>query len=213
MPLDFDEDFFIAQEKVEELKGEFLNLDLDCDGTITIAELAKVLISMRGALKASDTDIKRALRQIDKNGDGILNLVEYYQTMQNCPHYNLVHRALVMRSSARQEFAKIDVDGSGYLEMDEIKQVLEAKTQHIWSSEQVEAILKKADRNRDGQINYDEFLSNVYGKLDDVDAFAKEATRKKRFSFKRRNRENGGGSMKKVAMKSHEEDEDLDLCM
>ena len=29
MPLDFDEDFFIAQEKVEELKGEFLNLDLD----------------------------------------------------------------------------------------------------------------------------------------------------------------------------------------
>ena len=116
---------YISEEKIEELKAEFLNLDLDCDGTISITELAKVLISMRVRLKASDTEIKRALRQFDSNGDGEINLVEYYQTMRNCPHHNLVHRALVMRSSARQEFLNIDVDGSGYISEDEIKQVID----------------------------------------------------------------------------------------
>ena len=178
---------YLSEEKIEELKAEFLNLDLDCDGTISITELAKVLISMRIRLKASDTEIKRALRQFDRDGDGEINLVEYYQTMRSCPHHNLVHRALIMRSSARAEFLKIDVDGSGYISMDEIKQVLESRTKTHWTNEQLEAVVKYADRNRDGQINYEEFLYGVYGKLDDILSVSK-AEERKRFSFKRRNR-------------------------
>ena len=172
------------EEQIEELKPEFLQLDLDRDGTISIIELARVLISMRGKLKASETEIKRALRQFDKDGDGEIDLIEYHQTMLNTPENNLVRRALVMRALARQDFRKIDVDGSGYISTYELKNVLQEKTRTIWSNEQIEAVVQTADRNKDGQLNYEEFLLTMYGKLDDIVPVFKFEGKRKRLSFK-----------------------------
>ena len=103
----------------------------------------------------SRSEIRRALRQFDKDGDGEIDLKEYHQTMLDTPENNLVRRALVMRALARQDFKEIVVDGSGYISTDELKRVIEAKTRITWSNEQVEAVVQHADKNNDGQINYE----------------------------------------------------------
>ena len=95
---------------------------------------------------------------MDANGDGTIDLNEYLANMKNRTDRHLIHRALVQRSTARKQFMKFDKDGSGYITMEEIKQVFEERTGGSVSIEEVQSVLKDADKNSDGKINYDEFL-------------------------------------------------------
>ena len=113
---------------------------------------------MRSTLKVSETEIKRVLKDIDKDGDGTINMKEYFANMKNKTNRHLIHRALVQRSTARKQFMKFDKDGSGYITMEEIKQVFEERTGGSVSIEEVQSVLKDVDKNSDGKINYDEFL-------------------------------------------------------
>ena len=148
----------LSEKEVQKLQKEFLELDGDGDGTITVEELGNVLRSMRSTLKVSETEIKRVLKDIDKDGDGTINMKEYFANMKNKTNRHLIHRALVQRSTARKQFMKFDKDGSGYITMEEIKQVFEERTGGSVSIEQVQAMLKDSDQNSDGKINYEEFV-------------------------------------------------------
>ena len=148
----------LTEEQIESMKGEFLTLDSDGDGTITIKELEKILLSMRNKLRCSERDIQHFLKDIDKNGDGEIDLREYHKIMKDKGNRDLIHRALVHRSSARKQFAKFDKDGSGYITEDEIRAGFMELTQCNMTTGQVETIIKNFDRNDDGNINYEEFV-------------------------------------------------------
>ena len=147
----------LSEKDIEKLQKEFLELDGDGDGTITVEEIGKVLRSMRTQLKVSESEIKRVLRDIDKDGDGVINMKEYFGNMKNKTDRHLIHRALVHRSKARKQFEKFDKDGSGFVTMEEIKQVFEERTGGAVTLAQVEEMLKGSDKNSDGKINYEEF--------------------------------------------------------
>ena len=148
----------LKEKDIEKLQQEFLELDTDGDGTISIEELGNVLRSMRGKLKVSESEIKRVLKDVDKDGDGNINVKEYFANMKNKTTRNLIYRALLQRSAARKQFAKFDKDGSGYITMEEVKQVFEERTGGEVSIEQVKEMLGESDKNNDGKINYEEFV-------------------------------------------------------
>ena len=148
----------LTEKEVQKLQKEFLELDGDGDGTITVKELENALRSMKSTLNVSGSEIKRVLKDIYRDGNGTIDLNEYFENMKNRTDRHLIHRALVQRSTVRRQFKKFDKDGSGYITMEEIKQVFEERTGGSVSIEQVESVLKDADKNSDGKINYDEFL-------------------------------------------------------
>lgn len=115
----------LKESKVKQMKQEFLNLDADGDGNISVAELRKVLFSMMGKLKVSEAEINQVLKDIDKDGDGTIDLQEYFANMENTTSKNLIHRALVQRSKSRKAFEKFDKDGSGYVTTEELMEVFE----------------------------------------------------------------------------------------
>lgn len=53
-----------------------------------------------------------------------------------------------------EAFASIDRDGSGYIDKDELREVLGDN----YASDQIEDIIHAADKNDDGRISYDEFF-------------------------------------------------------
>ena len=53
-----------------------------------------------------------------------------------------------------EAFQSIDRDGSGYIDKDKLKEVLG----ETCTAEQVDDIIKAADKNNDGRISYDEFF-------------------------------------------------------
>ena len=67
----------LTKEQIDKMKGEFKQLDMDGDGIISTDELAKVLRAMKKSLGVSESDIKRTLRDTDKNGDGKLTPQEF----------------------------------------------------------------------------------------------------------------------------------------
>jgi calmodulin len=148
----------LTKEQIEDVKNEFLLLDVDGNGTITVDELAWVLRSLKTELEASDEDIKRALKDIDRDGDGIINLEEYIKSRMYKTNRDLLHRALLTRSKIRKVFEKYDRDNSGYVTKDEIIEVLQTRTGVTVTLKQTGKFVQDADSDQDGKINYEEFV-------------------------------------------------------
>ena len=152
---------------INKMKEEFLELDFDGDGSVSTHELERVLYSLRIKLKLNDGDIKRLIKEIDKDGNGDVDLKEYRKYMKgntaslqgNTPlHMNLLYRALFQLSLIRKEFQKFDIDESGYITKDELLQVVMSRTGDHFSDDELEDIFKETDLNSDGKIDYEEFV-------------------------------------------------------
>ena len=148
----------LTKSQIEKLKIEFLKIDADGDGQVSRDELEAVLRSMRGKLKASEGDIKKALRDIDRDGDGIIDLKEYLSSRRNKTNRDLIHRALVQRLRIRKEFEHFDQDNSGFISKDELIQVLKSRGILQVTADQVDALLKYTDGDGNGKIDYEEFV-------------------------------------------------------
>ena len=146
------------EDNLRRLRKEFLQLDFDGDGQITTKDLGVVLRSMRTKLRATEGQNKRVLDDIDKDGDGTIEMKEYLKYMKNQTNKNLIFRALYYRSNIRREFLRYDVDGSGYITKDEFMHVIKVTMGGALSEHQFDTLFTESDYNSDGKINYEEFV-------------------------------------------------------
>ena len=62
------------------------------------------------------------------------------------------------------EFKELDKDGSGFLSRDEIKNALKRLYENIdlkLSDQDIQHLLDQADKNKDGKISIEEFMSLI----------------------------------------------------
>ena len=149
----------LKESKIQEMKNEFLKLDIDGDGSISVQELGNILRSMKGKLKVSEEEIEKVLKEIDNDKDGYIDVKEYFANMENSTSKNLIHRALVQRSKARKAFEKFDKDGSGYVTIDELLEIFDEFEEGTVSHQQFEELLSDCIKDEEGKIDYEEFLA------------------------------------------------------
>ena len=65
----------------------------------------------------------------------------------------------------KEEFDKLDVDKSGFLELEELKKVLKDRVPDV----QIFRGVKLADKNEDGKVSFQEFLNIVNSVEEDED--------------------------------------------
>ena len=148
----------LSKDKIAQYRNEFLLLDTDGDGTVSCAELANVLRTMRVKFKLTEGGINKMIKEIDKDGSGTITVEEYMNNMKDKTNKDCIHRALIQRSSIRRDFHKYDADGSGFITKDELKTVLKKRSKLDFSEHQIQEMLDEADLNSDGKINYEEFV-------------------------------------------------------
>ena len=148
----------LTSNQIEKIKVEFVKIDKDGDGQVSTKELESVLRSMRHKLKASEGDIKKALKEIDRDGDGIVDVHEYILSRKGKTNRDLIHRALVQRLRIRKEFERFDKDQSGFISKIELMQVLETRGIRQVTLEQINELLKEIDVDGSGEIDYEEFV-------------------------------------------------------
>ena len=146
----------LSREQVMLLKDEFLKLDQDGDGNISTDELEIVLRSMKRKLQATDDEILAAIKDIDINKDGYINLAEYYANQAHKTNRDLVHCALIQRSRIRKEFQRFDADNSGYISREELREVIVSRGVKL-TANQLNSLVHDLDKNEDGKIDYEEF--------------------------------------------------------
>jgi calmodulin len=138
----------LSKEQIAEFREAFEIFDYDGDGCITIKELGIVMRSL--GQNISETELIEMITELDENGDGVIEFKEFLflmtRKMKKAP---TEHEFLAA-------FKDFDKDGNGLISSHEFRIVM-TRLGHNLSEEQVEEMIREADEDNDGLINYEEF--------------------------------------------------------
>jgi len=143
----------LTEEQINEFKEAFSLFDKDGDGTITTLELGTVMRSL--GQNPTDAELQDMINEVDKDGNGEIDFPEFLSMMAK------KFRDTDSEEEIRQAFQVFDKDGNGYISATELKAVMESLGEKL-SDKEVDAMIKEADLDGDGGINYQEFV-NVSG--------------------------------------------------
>ncbi|KAK6131315.1 hypothetical protein DH2020_034944 [Rehmannia glutinosa] len=137
----------LSEEEIKGLRQMFNNMDTDSSGTITYDEL-RTGLSKLGS-KLSEAEIKQLMEAADVDKNGTIDYIEFITAT--------MHRhKLDKEENLFKAFRYFDKDNSGYITRDELRQ---AMTQYGMGDEAtIDEVLDDVDTDKDGKINYDEFV-------------------------------------------------------
>eukprot|EP00918_Siedleckia_nematoides_P105232 GHVU01229822.1.p1 GENE.GHVU01229822.1~~GHVU01229822.1.p1 ORF type:complete len:163 (+),score=34.18 GHVU01229822.1:46-534(+) len=153
-----------SEQQIGELRDAFNIFDKDGDGSITTDELHTVMMSLRQS--ASADDIREMIKQVDIDGNGTVDFEEFLKMMsrskvrlERCED---AHKK-TQEEEMRQAFRVFDIDGNGYIDATELRTTMNNLGECL-SEEDVKAMIREADTNGDGRIDYEEFIRMMYNK-------------------------------------------------
>ncbi|CAH1244826.1 TNNC2 [Branchiostoma lanceolatum] len=134
----------------------FRKVDKSKDNLINEKEL-KTALKELGLSPVSDKLIKCTMETFDKDKSGALNFEEFQALV------NQVEQAKGQLSSKMRDiFHTIDENGDGSLTPDELKSGLAAMGNHM-DDRVIDSMIKAADTDNDGRVNYEEFIKVMSG--------------------------------------------------
>ncbi|GMP44610.1 hypothetical protein CsSME_00013470 [Camellia sinensis var. sinensis] len=138
----------LSTEEIDGLKQTFNNMDTDGSGTITLEEL-KIGLSKLGS-KLNETEIAALMDAADIDKNGTIDYIEFISAT--------MHRhKLEKEEHLYKAFQYFDKDGNGFISREELRQ---AMTQYGMGDEAtIDEVLDDVDTDKDGNINYDEFVA------------------------------------------------------
>ncbi|GAB4828379.1 Calcium-dependent protein kinase 29 [Ancistrocladus abbreviatus] len=137
----------LSEDEIKGLRQMFNNIDTDRSGTITLEELKTGLARLGSRL--NEAEIQQLMDAADMDKSGTIDYMEFITAT--------MHRhKLEKEENLFEAFQYFDKDGSGFITRDELRQ---AMTQYGMGDEAtIDEILNDVDTNRDGRINYEEFV-------------------------------------------------------
>eukprot|EP00301_Raphidiophrys_heterophryoidea_P008749 c1317_g1_i1.p1 GENE.c1317_g1_i1~~c1317_g1_i1.p1 ORF type:complete len:150 (-),score=35.57 c1317_g1_i1:331-780(-) len=130
----------------KEYEDAFSVFDKNGDGSISISELEKVFTSL--GYKNSPEELRNMVKEVDKDGNGTIEFNEFCALMinnQNDPEQEI-----------REAFRALDTNQDGFISRKELRDGMRKLGMHL-SDAEIEEMIKQADIDGDGQINYQEF--------------------------------------------------------
>jgi calmodulin len=147
-----DDDF--PRDKHEECKEVFDLFDKDKDGAITQKEIADVLRTL-GANPTKE-EIEMIFKETDTDNSGKIEFEEFMDLFKSKISFPGLEEDLI------EAFRLFDREGSGTVSVQEFKHVMTTLGDAL-TDEEAEELLRKADIDEKGLINYDEFVKSIVG--------------------------------------------------
>uniref|UniRef100_A0A8D0G5Q7 Calglandulin n=1 Tax=Sphenodon punctatus TaxID=8508 RepID=A0A8D0G5Q7_SPHPU len=139
----------LTKEQIAEFKEAFLLFDKDGNGSVSTEELGTVMRSL--GQNPTEAELKDMIHEVDTDGSGTIDLPEFLSMMARTIRCSNSEEAI------RKAFQVFDRDGNGFVSAAELRHVM-TKLGEKLSEEEVNEMIKEADVDGDGQVNYEEFL-------------------------------------------------------
>ncbi|XP_055544043.1 calmodulin-beta-like [Wyeomyia smithii] len=140
----------LTAELIVELRDAFALFDTDGDGIITPKELGAVMRSLGRAI--TDRELAKQLKKMKTDRQGRIHF-EHFVAMMGRHNEEASHN----EEELREAFQIFDRDGNGLISVDELREALKMFGDEL-SEEELEQLMREADINCDGQIDYEEFV-------------------------------------------------------
>lgn len=140
----------LEPQLLEELKFTFEMFDKNGDGCITIRELETVLLA--SSQEWSQEDLQKQLDAYGAEGADSVSWEQFSSSFAVKPK-----PATDTNKQLLAAFKLFDEDNSGFVDVAELTYALTNLGGRPMLPEEVEQMLKGADTDKDGQLNYEEF--------------------------------------------------------
>jgi len=139
----------LTNEQIEEFKEAFLLFDRDNDGFITTKELGTVMRSL--GQSPTEHELQDMINEVDTDGSGTIDFPEFLQMMAK------KMKDIDSEEEITEAFRVFDKDGNGYISAAELRHVMTSLGEKL-TDDEVDEMIREADLNGDGQIDYEEFV-------------------------------------------------------
>ncbi|KAK7241694.1 hypothetical protein SO694_00070192 [Aureococcus anophagefferens] len=141
--------------------GSMMNYDKDGEHIkLTPQQIKKAFEHMGHKLTA--VEIADLFKRIDSDGNGEIEFDEFAQIMSEPARVCRRMQKDEWLESMRAAFASFDKDGSGSISVEELREVLVENLGQQVSDDELDRLVKLADANGDGEIDFDEFKALMH---------------------------------------------------
>jgi calcium-dependent protein kinase len=134
----------LTSEESAKVMEDFRQIDSNQTGTISMVELKDVLVKK---YNIADEEATKVFNSMDTNNDEQIHYSDFLAAM-------LTTRITLHNDLLQRTFKKFDTDGSGYITLDNLREVLG----DMAKGQDVSELLAEADYVKDGRISYEEFV-------------------------------------------------------
>ncbi|KAL3512481.1 hypothetical protein ACH5RR_025198 [Cinchona calisaya] len=142
----------LTQEQIAEFKEAFKLFDDDNTGCIATKHLGTVMRSL--GLNPTEAELQDMIDEVDPDVNETINFHHFLDLMAR------KIEETVSEDLLKEAFQVFDKDRTGFISAAELRQVLTTQGDKM-TDEEVDEMLKEADVDGDGQVNYAEFVKKI----------------------------------------------------
>ncbi len=153
----------LSKEEIQKYKAAFDMIDRDGEGSISAKELHRAMKNFGN--EKSLKEVKEMLSEFDSDHSGEVNFEEFVLFIQKTQEEDAGDEQQNEKTAQEKEedeilkaFQTFDKSGDGYLSCNEFRHIL-MNLGNQFTSKEVDEIFREADVNRDGHIDYKEFIA------------------------------------------------------
>ncbi|CAM6100341.1 unnamed protein product [Calypogeia fissa] len=136
---------------IDRFEEAFALFDKNGDGSINKSELGVVMASL--GQKLTETELEDMIDEVDADGNGMIEFSEFLKLVG-------IHRKVQRKhfeEEHREAFRVFDRDDSGWIDATELRTVMTRLGEEV-TDDEVAEMIREADFDGDGHINYEEFV-------------------------------------------------------
>ncbi|KAF3627290.1 Calmodulin-3 [Capsicum annuum] len=139
----------LNEDQIVEFQEAFNLFDKDGDGCISVEELATVIRSLDQ--NPTEEELQEMINEVDVDGNGTIEFTEFLNLMAK------KIKETDGEEELKEAFKVFDKDQNGYISATELRHVMINLGEKL-TDEEVEQMIREADLDGDGQVNFDEFV-------------------------------------------------------
>lgn len=147
----------VPEEMLKDWREAFSMFDKNGDDLISAGELGTVMRNL--GLNPTEEDVQKMISDVDKDANGFVDFNEFVSMMLKFQESHVDPEEQYLEA-----FRVFDQDGNGFISPRELQSVMCNLGEKL-SEEEIKDMIQEADLDKDGQVNYAEFVKVMINKL------------------------------------------------